>query len=165
MTTHYQSLLIGTLAVALSSFSVPASVLAQVPATMPQHGHEMHWQMHPEKFAEHTKRREIELHDALKLTPQQEGAWTTFADQTRPTVPMAWHDHAEMEKLSAPDRLEKMLAMMRASEQQLTQRLAATKTFYAVLTPAQRVSFDQQFGRHHQHGHHAEHGAPGSEQK
>ena len=49
-----------------------------------------------------------------------------------------------MEKLNAPQRLEKGLEHMKAMEAKLTEHLAALKEFYAVLTPEQQKTFDQQ---------------------
>ena len=164
MTSIHQRYLITAIAVGLSTSGITAAQ-AQAPTPMQEHGKVLRAQMTPEKFVEHIKRREAKLHDALQLTAQQEAAWKIFTDQTRPSEPMAWRQHDELEKLPAPERMEKMLARMRNSERQLTQRLAATKTFYAVLTPTQRTTFDQQFSHHRHDAHHGEREAPPNEQK
>ncbi|MFD2270255.1 Spy/CpxP family protein refolding chaperone [Undibacterium arcticum] len=48
-----------------------------------------------------------------------------------------------------------MLAMMKEGEARMSQRLAAMKTFYAVLSPEQKKVFNDNFrmmhGRHHGH--------------
>ena len=71
------------------------------------------------------------LHDKLKLTAQQETAWKKFAAIKPIADPALRPDPAEMDKLNAPQRLEKGLAHMRAMEAKLTEHLAALKEFYA----------------------------------
>ena len=140
-------LLIGVTALGFGSIAVAQS-------TTPTHDDSHHDHAHPspEKMAEHAARRQAALHDALKLTPQQESAWTTFAEKMRATQPPQRPDHMQMEKMPAPERMEKMLAMMRDGEHRLSDRLDATKPFYAALTPAQRAIFDQQTAGKHHHG-------------
>ena len=85
------------------------------------------------------------LHDALKLTTAQEGAWTKFQesrpyanpDQKRP-------DPADMAKLSAPDRAEKMLDFQKQHQEAMGKHVAVMKDFYAQLTPEQKKTFDEQ---------------------
>jgi len=52
---------------------------------------------------------------------------------TRPS-PM---NPAEMEKLTTPERIEKMMAMKAARDAQINSRMNAVKTFYAKLNPQQ----------------------------
>lgn len=143
-------LLIGIAALGFGSVA-----LAQSPAPSYGDNHHDHAHPSPEKMAEHAARRQAALHDALKLTPQQDSAWATFTGKMRaaqtPPSPQR-PDHAQMEKMPAPERMEKMLAMMRDGERRLADRLEATKPFYAVLTPAQRTVFDQQTAGKHHHG-------------
>jgi hypothetical protein len=95
------------------------------------------------------------LHDKLKLTAQQETAWNKFA-ANKPMFDKANRpDPAEMQKLNAPQRMEKGVEHMKAMETKMTEHLAALKEFYAVLTPEQQKIFDEQtppFGEHK--GHH-----------
>jgi Spy/CpxP family protein refolding chaperone len=111
----------------------------------------------PEQMKERFAKRQAELHDKLKLTPAQEPAWNTFAGRMKPEERPARPDRAEMEKLSAPERMERMLAMMKQGEQRMADRLAAVKEFYAVLTPEQQKTFNEQFGPGRHHGHHRRH--------
>ena len=49
-----------------------------------------------------------------------------------------------MDKLHAPQRLGKGIEHMKAMETTMTEHLAALKEFYAVLTPEQQKTFDEQ---------------------
>ena len=141
--------LIGIAALGFGSFS-----MAQSPAPAQGDTHHEHEHYNPEKMAEHVARRQAALHDALKLTPQQENAWTAYAEKTRTGQPMQHPDQKQMEKMPAPERMEKMLVMMRDGEHRMADRLDATKPFYAVLTPTQRTIFDKETrGRHHHREH------------
>jgi protein CpxP len=148
-------LLIGFAALGIAaSGAVGTLALAQSAAPSSGEMQHKHEQQSPEKMAEHTARRDAALHDALKLTPQQESAWTTYTAKMRAGQPMQRPDHEQMEKMAAPERMEKMLAMMRDGERRMADRLEATKPFYAVLTPAQRALFDKQTSGKHHHGEH-----------
>ena len=84
------------------------------------------------------------LHDKLKLSAQQETAWKKFAASEPMRGNLNRPDPAEMEKLNAPQRLEKGIEHMRTMETKLTEHLKALKEFYAVLTPEQQKTFDDQ---------------------
>ena len=113
-----------------------------------------------QKFAERMKqriaKREAELHGKLKLNAGQEAAWNSYIAKMRPEAPSARPERARFDKLPAPERMEKMLELMKQREGKMTQRLAATKEFYAVLTPEQQQVFNDAFGhrRHRFHRHH-----------
>lgn len=127
-------------------------------------GHHMGWEkMTPEKMQEYRAKRMNKLHDQLKLTAAQEPAWKTYVAATAPTgMKEPWGDRAAMEKMSAPERLEKHLAMSKEREARMASHLAALKTFYAALTPEQQQVLNMQTmhgGKHHgHHGHHGQHG-------
>lgn len=82
----------------------------------------------------------------LKLSAEQEPAWAALASAMTPPSRPPRPDRAEMEKLSMPERMEKMKQMlaqhhdMRMAE--LDKHTAAVKAFYAVLTPEQKKTFD-----------------------
>lgn len=98
------------------------------------------------------------LHEQLKLTPQQEGAWTTFMEATKPRqAPMTDSAKAErqaMGAMSAPERMEKILGHAKQRLAHMQQHLDALKTFYAVLTPEQQKIFDANHQRMHQRMQH-----------
>ena len=93
------------------------------------------------------------MHDKLKLSAEQEGAWKTFTASVTPT-PKERPDREALAKLPAPERIDRMLAHMQQRQERMSQRAAAVKSFYAVLTPAQQKVFDENFMRRHQHGKH-----------
>ena len=130
-------------------------------------------------FGNHQERmakRQAELKTKLKITPAQEGAWTTFTASMKPPANMAGgmgmrHDpkvKAEMDKLTTPERIDQMRVLraerMTTMNAEMDKRGAATKTFYAVLSPEQKAVFDavaMRGGRHGGHGMRGEGGGHG----
>lgn len=102
----------------------------------------------PGKFAERIEKHQARLHDTLKLNPEQETAWKKFSEKAKPAEFRKRPDRSELAALHAPERMERMLAMMKEHESRMTDRVAAVKEFYAVLTPEQQKLFDDQFSRH-----------------
>ncbi|WP_168798605.1 MULTISPECIES: Spy/CpxP family protein refolding chaperone [Oxalobacteraceae] len=98
-----------------------------------------------ERMKERMEQRQAQLHDKLKLTAAQEPAWKTFTQKMQPGTPPAWGNRAELDKLSAPERMEKMLALMKDREQRMADHVVAVKDFYAVLTPEQQKIFNDEF--------------------
>jgi Spy/CpxP family protein refolding chaperone len=102
----------------------------------------------PAKMQAMMDKRHAALKAQLKLTPAQEGAWTTFTAAMKPPAKaMAGRpDPAEMAKLTTPERIEKMKAMRAQHMGEMTadmdKRGEAAKVFYAVLTPEQQKVFD-----------------------
>jgi Spy/CpxP family protein refolding chaperone len=145
----HKHLLIASL---LATFGLAAT--AQTPATPPgpPQGGPMMGRMaqgDPAKMqAQRTERhaaRMAALKAKLKLTPDQEGAWTTFGASMQPRQAMMGNPaqfRAEMEKLTTPERIDKMQALKAQRHAEMTQRGDATKTFYAALTPEQKKVFD-----------------------
>jgi len=86
------------------------------------------------------------LKTELKLTADQELAWAAMASAIKPPTRPPRPDRAEMEKLSMPERLDKMKQMMsqhhEARVAEMDKHAAAVKAFYAVLTPEQKKTFD-----------------------
>ena len=148
MTSRFKPTLLAGL-LALSGFAA----LAQMP---PSGGHAgmmagpadgMHQgmrHMDPARMQARMDKHAAELKVRLKLTPTQEGAWTTFvAAHKIPADMMAKRpDRAALEKLSTPERLERMKALRSQHMAAMDQRDEATKTFYATLTPEQQKVFD-----------------------
>jgi protein CpxP len=145
----HKHLLIASL---LATFGL--TVAAQTPATPPSppQGGPMMGRMaqgDPAKMqAQRTERhaaRMAALKAKLKLTPDQEGAWTTFGASMQPRQAMTGNPvqfRAEMEKLTTPERIDKMQAFKAQRHAEMTQRGDATKTFYATLTQEQKKVFD-----------------------
>jgi protein CpxP len=98
------------------------------------------------------EKHQSRLHDKLKLTADQEAAWTAFVGKMAPVASAAKPDWSALSALPAPERMEQMVSRMKEREAQMEQRLAALKEFYAVLTPEQQKLFDAQHGRRGRHG-------------
>ena len=163
---------VGLAAVAMTAAS---SVYAQTSTSssnaMPGMG------MHTADGLEHAKMAEkmkagmlrhlSEMHDKLKLSAAQEPVWKNFTDAITSGAMPAHPDRAAMEKMTAPERMEKMLALFKERLGRMESHLAALKTFYAVLTPEQKKIVDAQHslmrGMHRaMHGKMKE-GEPGAE--
>lgn len=100
----------------------------------------MHHRMDPEKHAEH-------LRTLLQLRPDQEAALKAFIAATTPEARTERHDPPAEgapapKPLTTPERLD--LAARRMAEHQalFQKRAAATRAFYAQLTPSQQKAFD-----------------------
>jgi len=116
-------------------------------------------QRDPAKMQAMVAKRQEALKAKLKLEPVQEAAWTTYTAATTPSADkaMAHPDRAEMEKLSTPERIDKMRAMHTERHAAMTahmdKRAEATKALYATLNPEQKKVFDAESfkgaGRHH----------------
>lgn len=126
----------------------------------------------PAKMQAWVAKRQAEMKAKLKITPSQEGAWTTFTTAMQPLAHSARptpEQRAEFDKLTTPQRIDKMRAMrtqrMTEMAANMDQRGEATKTFYAALTPDQQKVFDVEHKRHGRHGEHGEHGGRGGPQK
>lgn len=166
-------LLIGVAAAGISLTAL--SSFAQAPAAGTRGADGRHAPT-PEQIAKFEQRRakhEAALHDKLKITAAQEGAWKAFIGKLTPprttgAVPTRL-GKGEWSKLTAPERMDRRLDMMKKMEARLTERSAATKEFYAVLSPEQQKVFDQAMfkmeKRRFHHGrfghHHDDHAASG----
>lgn len=103
-----------------------------------------------ERMDAHAKR----MHDTLKITPAQEGAWQAYLSALKSNMPQhGQFDRAAFKDMPAPQRMEKRIEMAKAHLARMESNLAATKTFYAVLTPEQQKLFDEKAGHfgHRQH--------------
>ena len=96
-----------------------------------------------ERMQERHQARQEQLHKDLKLTAAQEPAWKAFTENSGPQADWKFPDRDAMDKLTAPERMEKMLEMSKQHQAYMAERLEAMKTFYAVLTPEQKKVFDE----------------------
>ena len=96
------------------------------------------------KMADHHAARMERLKTELKITTAQEPAWNAFVARTahEPRKPVAAAE--DWSKLTTPQRLDKMQAQKAERDAKMTQRIDATKSFYAALTPEQQKVFDTQ---------------------
>ena len=143
---------------------------------MPHHGidddhHDQamsHGRMDSGKMKEHMERLTAALKDKLKLTPAQQASWTTYQEAMKPGSSMMDNhpDHAQMSKLTTPERLDKMKTMHDQRNIEMEKQSTATKAFYATLSADQKKIFDSETmrmapsGRGHEH--HGKAGKPQS---
>lgn len=137
------------LIVALAVIGMGSTALAAQAQTAPadgRHGSAMTQEQRVAKMGEHFARSQAKLHDALQLSSGQESAWAAYQNAIRPNGDMLRQmgDRAAWKSLSAPQRLDKMIAMSEQHTAQLKARVGAVNTFYSVLSPAQKKVFDEQ---------------------
>ncbi len=132
-------------------------------ASSPRHGHMgQHDKMDPAKRDAMLAKRQAELKTKLKITADQEGAWTSFTTAMEPAPRMDQQrpDRAELDKLTTPERIDKMRALriqhMADGTVAMDKRADATKAFYAALNADQKMVFDAEHARMglHHGGHH-----------
>lgn len=122
-------------------------------STMAYGGHGFERHMDPAKMEAAYAKRSAELKARLKITPEQEGAWTAFTTAMKPPAKATYQrpDRAELDKLSTPERIDKMhsLRTQRLADMNtaMDQRDDATKTFYAALNAEQKKIFDSEHAR------------------
>ncbi|RJX33568.1 MAG: hypothetical protein C4516_01910 [Oxalobacter sp.] len=145
MKSFRKHLLVSAIALGLSASVLAADATMCDPTGPMMQGRGM-GRMSPAQRAEHMKLRMDQhhayLHDKLKLTAEQEPAWKEFIASAKPPMMEPQTMRADMMKLSAPERMEKMMGHMKQREAHMADRLAALKKFYAVLTPEQQKVFD-----------------------
>ena len=116
--------------------------------------HERMGKMDPAKMQARMEQRAAALKAQLKLTPAQEGAWTSFTAAMKPSGAMLANrpDREQLAKQSTPERIDAMQALhtkhMADRTAAMTTRGEATKVFYAVLTPEQKAVFDASTARY-----------------
>lgn len=97
-----------------------------------------------EHRAERMEQHHRKLHEALKLTPEQEAGWKKLVESEhpmgkgRPDPAKA----ADAATLTTPERAERMLEHMKAHQAAMTEHIAVLKSFYAQLSPEQQKIFD-----------------------
>ncbi len=158
MTHGFKSLLIAAL---LASAGMAAHAQgAGVPATG---GMAHHQRMDPARMQEMMAKHQADMKAKLKLSPSQENAWNAYMASMQPPADMAARMnpenrqkmHDEMQKLTTPERIDRMNAMKAQRDAEMAKRGESTKTFYAVLSPEQKKVFDansMRGGRGGRHG-------------
>lgn len=146
------------------SFLLPIALLASVslsafaqnqavpmpPGPMSLHGKppQLTEQQKSQMQAKRAERREKKLQELkvfLQLQGSQETAWSNFYAEMQKTMKKPVRmKHEELEKLTTPERIEKMKAMKAERDALFNQRMAAVTTFYSSLNPQQQKVFDTQ---------------------
>lgn len=98
--------------------------------------------------------------ETLQITPAQEGAWAAWTASMQPPANWKRPDRAEFERLTTPERIDRMRVMRTERMAVMDKRAEATKAFYATLNPIQKRVFDLETARRgHRGGDHE--GGPG----
>ncbi|MBS0610482.1 MAG: Spy/CpxP family protein refolding chaperone [Proteobacteria bacterium] len=127
------------------------------PGPMAEQGQRPHMgSMTPKQRQQYMQKRAEAFKQKLQLTPAQEPAWTTFVQAMKPTAEarQARLDLQGMDKLSTPERIDRMRALRAQRAADMDRRGDAVKAFYATLTQAQQKTFDAEGTRMYgQRGH------------
>ena len=177
ITSRQRQLWAGLLAGAAfaASAQAPLPATAEAPAAAREQssakpGGERHHRHDRARHIEHMKARQAqhlaELKDKLQLAPGQESAWQSFGSAMQPPAePMQRMQRDEFKQLTTPQRLDLMEKRRAERAERFAGRTAATRAFYARLTPEQQKRFDDETlrmmaGGHRGHGghHHGHHG-------
>jgi len=149
-----KSILIGFTVLGMAAAQAQAQVDNSAPPAG-RHGATVNKEQMQAKMAEMFAKRQAKMHDLLKLTTQQESAWATYQAAIAPaatggTLP----DHAAIAKMSAPDRMAKMLDLSKQRQVKMEAHLAALTAFYSQLTAEQKAIFDDHSMGGAHGGHH-----------
>ena len=144
----------------------PATATTATQNAKPHHAEHSMERHDPAKMQARMAKHQAELKAKLKITPAQEGAWTSFTAAMQPPAHRMGQrptpeQRAEFDKLATPDRIDKMRALrtqrMTEMNAEMDKRGEATKAFYAALSPDQQKTFDaehKKMARHGGPGHH-----------
>jgi hypothetical protein len=94
------------------------------------------------------------LKETLQITPAQEGAWSAWTASMQPPANRKRPDRAEFERLTTPERIDRLRALRTERMARMDQRAEATKVFYATLNPIQKRVFDLETARRFHRGGH-----------
>ena len=147
MKPAFKTILLTGLLVTLTTLSQAQPAIGQGPAAGgPGPSSDTRAHMH-----ERMDRHVADIKAKLKLTPDQEADWNNYIATMKPPANAKWPDRAEMDKLSTPERLDKMRELRKQRDDAMDRREAATRTFYAKLTAEQKKSFDANTGPQYRH--------------
>jgi periplasmic protein CpxP/Spy len=143
--------LLATIGFAASAQPAPAPGPGAMPGQpMMERGH--HGRMDPARMQERFAKRQAALKQKLQITPAQEGAWSTWTTAMKPPANFQRPERGEIEKLTTPERIDRMRAMRTSHIAEMDKRGEATKAFYAALSPEQKKVFDSETARHGHRG-------------
>ena len=152
-----------TFAVSAQTPPSPVASPAAHAAAAEHRQHKAHDGKAAERFQERRAKKLDTLKTQLKLDPSQQGAWNSFTASTQMPMRSAQQrpDRAEFEKMTTPQRLDRMQAHQAERAAAFAKRSEATRTFYAALTSEQQKTFDAQTLHRGAHRGHARHGKQG----
>jgi periplasmic protein CpxP/Spy len=137
-----------------ASAQTPAAPAAAPGASAAPSMQRHHGRFDPVKMQERMARRHADLKQKLQLTPAQDSAWSAYTAAMKPPARMQRPDRAEFQKLTTPERIDRMRALRAARMAEMDKRAEATKAFYAGLTPEQQKVFDAETFRGRRGGPH-----------
>jgi protein CpxP len=144
---------LATVSLGLAAIGAQAQSSAPAASTQQHQGH--HGQKPtPEQRAAYRAQRIAKLHDELKITSGQEAAWKSFVATMQPPANAQRPDRAAWAGLTAPQRAAKTIELQKQRTAFMEQRLGALNSFYSVLSPEQKKTFDEKAARmgHRFHG-------------
>ncbi|WP_084153744.1 Spy/CpxP family protein refolding chaperone [Simplicispira psychrophila] len=110
---------------------------------------------HRAKMQERMAQHQAQLKQKLELSAAQEPAWNTFIATMHPagerSARLGHLSREEMQKLTTPERIERMRAQRNQRQAEADKRTDAVLAFYAELNPAQQKTFDAQTARYQHH--------------
>lgn len=127
--------------------SLSGTVLAQA-APMAEGQRPARMEKMHERMTERHNKHLNELKAKLQLQAGQDTAWAAFAQAMQPPAkPWPHPDHATLEKLTTPERIDQMQAFKAQRDERMQKRADATKAFYASLNADQKKTFDTETAR------------------
>lgn len=156
------ALMAAAAAAATAQTSMPASGEASAQASE-QRANPREADRRAERHAERHAKRMADLKQRLQITRAQEGAWNQFVSAMQPPArpPEPGADRHALERLTTPERLDRMQAMQTERQNRMAARNQAIKQFYGQLSAEQQKVFDQQTARGPKHGPHKACGGKG----
>ena len=150
---------LGLVAVAQTPAPAPGAGPAATMREGHRHGDPAKMQERMNRMQERMASRLAAFKQKLNLSAGQEAAWNNYMAALKPAG-MKRPDHAELAKLTTPERIDRMRALRAERLAEMDKRGEATKTFYASLTPDQKKVFDAETAHRGRHGlgrHHGRH--------
>ena len=166
---HLSQKLISAAVLAGACFAAVAQMPPGAPAgvPLPNERLERHDPARMQQFMQERRaRRMAHMKETLQIAPAQEGAWKAWAASMQPPANWKRPDRAELARLPAPERIDRMRALRSERNAMMDRRGEATKGFYASLNPVQQRVFDLETARGGKGGrggpegggHHGHHG-------
>ena len=121
----------------------PISLVPIIAQAECDHGH---WDQ--EKRSDYFEKNMAALHVALGLSESQQVAWNEFTVALTPKLHEAKYNRSEFSQLATPDRLDRMLNMMKLKQEKMALHVQAIESFYSTLSSEQQKNFDQKFNQH-----------------
>jgi periplasmic protein CpxP/Spy len=94
------------------------------------------------KHSDHFEKHQVELHEKLKLSANQEPAWKAFQTAVQPTDSKK-PDFEALNKLNTLERLDRMQAFEKEHQVEHDKKTLAIRTFYTQLNTDQKKVFDE----------------------